>query len=342
MGLRGTSLAVGAGLLAIGLLAASPFLSRGLVGSGEAYNYSLSVADAVSQMRRGVIPPLVGQTEYAFNGRIHPLRNAPYLHYLAGAIDVATLRRLSFWELQNTSLALSLVAAVFACYLGLRWGTGCRPLAAFLLSAAYGLCAPLLSAAHQGDLFMTVHAAVFVPLAVAACLKGCRQPSFPTDAWLAAALAATWLAHPPVAFWLTAGVALVRVLAFLRRPSLGILRSSLGAAIIGSALAGFGFASAATLNADLGFFSQPNVVRGAFADVIMSSLRSALPGALLPVSRGVGELADIQLGYVPWALLLLTCALLLRRGRGPGGGPAEDRFAAGATVLVNLLILGLM
>ena len=342
MGLRVTSIATGAGLLAIGLLAASPFFCRGLVGTGEAYNYSLSVADAVTQMRGGEVPPLAGQTEYAFNGRIHPLRNAPYLYYLAGAVDMASFHSLSFWELQNASLVLSLVAAVFACYWGLRRGIGCPRPAAFFLSGAYGLSAPILSAAHQGNLFMTVHAAVFVPLAVAACLRGCRQPSFSADAWLAAAVAATWLAHPPVALWLTACVALIRILAFLRRPSWRVLASGLGATLLGLALAGFVFASAATLNSAPGIFAEFDVALRAFTDVIMRNLREAFPGAVLPVSRSAGELADLQFGYVPWALFALTCALFVRRPRNPGDLAGEDRFAAGAASLIVALLLALV
>jgi hypothetical protein len=339
MGLRGTSIAIGAGLLAVGLLAASPFFHRGLVGTGEAYNYSLSVADAVTQMRGGEVPPLVGQTEYAFNGRTHPLRNAPYLYYLAGAIDLATLHRLSFWELQNASLALSLVAAVFSCYWGLRRGIGSPRPAAFFLAGAYGLSAPLLSAAHEGNLFMTVHAAVFVPLAVAACLSGCRRPSFSTDARLAAALAATWLAHPPVALWLTASVLLVRALAFIRRPSWRVVASGLAALLLGLALAGFVFASAATLSSGQGVIAELGASLRSFTDVIMTNIRGAFPGALLPVSRSAGELADLQFGYVPWALLLLTCALLFRRPQSPGDPGQGDRFEAGAAALAAVVLL---
>ena len=121
---------------------------------------------------------------------------APYLHYLAYAIDVVDHRYLALWQLQTVSLALSLVAAVFACYLGLRWATGCARKTAFLLASVYGLSPALLGAAYSFDLYMTVHVAVFVPLAAAACIRGCLRPSFSADAWLAAALAAAWLIHP--------------------------------------------------------------------------------------------------------------------------------------------------
>src|SRR5271157_6442441 len=65
-------------LFAAGVYAARPFLRGTNVGTGEGYNYSLSVADAVTQARSGNFPALVGQTEFAFNGRVHPLRTAPW------------------------------------------------------------------------------------------------------------------------------------------------------------------------------------------------------------------------------------------------------------------------
>ncbi len=312
---RGLSVAIWVGLLAVGLFAAWPFFNEGLVGTGEAYNYSLSVADAVGQMQGGVLPPLAGQTRYAFNARIHPLRNAPYLYYLCAGIDLATFHKLSSWQLQNASLILSLFAALFSCYAGLRWAAGCpRCLAAFLASV-YALGPPLMGAAHTYDLFMTVHAAVFVPLAIAACVRGARFPSFSNDAWLAAALAAAWLAHPPVALWLTGSVILVRIVVFAGRPSAAALARGLVAAILGLLLSSFVFVSAATLSSDLGYFSNEPAVWGHFPEVILKSLRGAFPGMLLPVSAGAGNLSDLQIGYVALGLIGFSLFLALRSSR---------------------------
>jgi len=338
MGLRRPSLAALAGLLAIGLFAVTPFFNRGLVGTGEALNYSLSVADAVTQMRHGVYPPLAGQTEYAFNGRIHPLRNAPYLHYLAAFVYLVTWQRLTFWQIQNVSLVLSLFGALFGCYLGIRWSTGCpRPLAVFL-AGVYALAPPLLGAAFTFDLYMTVHAAAFVPLALAACVRGIRHPSFSNDAWLAAALAGAWLAHPPVAVWLTASVVLVRLVSFAARPRIAVLASGLFAAALGVVLASFVFASAATLSPDLGYLANNNEVWRAFPDTILDGLRGAFPGSILPVSASAGKVSDLQLGYVSWALLgLVIVALILKPLR------EEDRSswwaAAGCALAASALLV---
>jgi hypothetical protein len=308
-----------------------------MVGTGESYNYSLSVADAVTQMRSGVIPPLVGQTEFAFNGRIHPLRTAPYLFYLAGAIDVLSLHKLSFWQLQNASLALSLVGAVAACYAALRRGVDCPRLAAFLLAAVYGLSPALLGAAYSFDLYMTVHAAVFVPLAVGACMRGCLRPSFQADAWLAAAVAAAWLAHPPVALWLTASVLLVRAIYFVQRPSARALASGIGAVLLAGGLSAFVFVSTVSLKPAVSLKSGAQDWLGV-SNEIMGTVRSSFPASVLPVGREAGGLGDLQFGYVPLLLLMLTVATVIRVWRLREEEPARIRAAALSSMVVALLL----
>jgi hypothetical protein len=341
MGLRIQKVALVAGLLAVGLFAASPFLTDRMLGTSEAFNYGLSVEDAVTQMRAGVFPPLAGQTVYAFNGRIHPLRNAPYLHYLAYTLDVATRHQLPLWRLETISLALSIVAAEFACYLALRWGTGCPRTAAFLLAAAYGLSAPLLCAAYSYNMYMTVHAAVFVPLAIGACLRGCLKPSFSADAWLAAALAGAWLAHPPVALWLTCSVVLVRLVAFAWAPSWRTLASGTCAVLLAAALASFVFVSTASLGFPIAGLSGGEGWHGA-SGIIYDNVRNDFAGSLLPVSHGAGLPSDFQLGYGPWALFLLTAAGIFQSDWRLRDEKRTVRPAALASVATAGLLLLLM
>jgi len=69
------------GLAGVG--GAWPFFSDNAMGTGEALNYHFAVADANAQLRSGEFPAFVGQTEFAYNGRVHPLRTAPYFAVLA-------------------------------------------------------------------------------------------------------------------------------------------------------------------------------------------------------------------------------------------------------------------
>jgi hypothetical protein len=327
-------------LFAAGLFAAAPFLTTRGVGTGESYNYHLALADAVTQLRAGEIPPLVGQTEYAFNGRIHPLRNAPYLFYLAGALDAASLHHFAFWTLQNLTLALSLVAAVFSAYGSLRWSTGCPRLLAYLLAVIYGLCPALLNAGTV-NLFMTVHVAPFLPLALGACLRQCRRWELGNDIVMAAALAAAWLAHPPVAFWLTAPVGLIRLLILWPHPTWQARWGLFASGVLGACLAGFVFVSTADLNTGLDVFRDNNLIHSDYVTAIMGNVQAAFPGTLLPVSPSANTLADFKLGYASWfllAALLVSLVPLWWRNR-PG---METTRLAALGVAAGLLVLNIL
>ena len=144
------------GLFAVGLAVASPFVTERGVGVGDAWNYADAVADGVIQVRAGVLPVEVGQSEYAFNGRVHPLRTAPYFIYGTGLLDLLTGHRLTTWGLQNLLLAGSLVGGAGSAYLCLRRLPGTGPWTAWWLAVLYLLSPGLLAAAYGMDLFMTI------------------------------------------------------------------------------------------------------------------------------------------------------------------------------------------
>ncbi len=325
-------------LVAAGLLIAAPFLTFRGVGTGEAYNYSLAVADGVTQFRAGIFPVLVGQTPYAFNGRVHPLRSAPYLVYLAGAIDVLTGRSLGFPALQNLSLAFSLVGSLFGAYGALRWGTRCPPWPAIFLACVYGSSAALLAAAYAFDLFMTVHAAPFVPLALAAAARPATDPRIRHDFALAAALAACWWAHPPVALWLTMSAGAVRVATWAGRPSGRGAAGLAVAALFGLMLAGFPFVSTYEITHFRTFFDSGSRAGTSFVTLVLAEVRHAFVGSVSPVSRSAGSLGDFQMGYVAWALLGAIVVILRRPGPLAGRRLAATALAAMAGLLIALCI----
>jgi hypothetical protein len=317
-------------LFVVGLGFASPFLTTRAVGTGEAYNYSLALADATQQMRAGEIPPLVGQTEFAFNGRIHPLRTAPYLFYLGRGLDLLTGQTLSFWALQNLSLAFSLLALTQVTFLGLRWGAGVAVLPAAGIAILCGGCPALLTAAYWYDLFMTVHAIPFVALAVAAVWRQARGFSWGADLTLAAGLAGAWLAHPPVALWTSVAVGTLRLVVFLRRPGLRETGSLAVAAIAATLLAAFVLASVLTLPA---LATGPGDPMTAPRDAIIRNIQAAFAGSLQPVPNADNNLSNLQLGYSLWGLFALS--LFALRDREPRG----FRLAAAAVILALLVFV---
>ena len=284
-------------VLTVALLAAAPFMTKGPLGTSEAYNYSLALADTVTQMRNGTLPVLAGQSEFAFNGRVHPLRTAPYLNYMAGLMDLLTFRQLGFWALQNSIIALSLIAGALACFWSLIKVTPTPPPTAAALASLYVFSPAVLAAAYGMDLYMTVTTVPFLPIALAMCVRAfsCRQP---TDlVKLVTALAACWLAHPPVAFWLSVSVLFLQVIAlFINRPRGREWLLILAMILLFIILAGFSFASALTI-APYEAVSKTHDLTQLFNEV-----NRAFPGSLRPISLNANQIGDFQLGYVVWAL----------------------------------------
>lgn len=297
-------------LTAAGFLVAAPLLSESGLGTGEAYNYSEAVADTVVQLRAGVFPVFVGQSEYAFNGRVHPLRTAAAFPYAAGALDLATFHRLGFWAVQNLTLAASLFGALFCAYGCLRRLAPSSPWAALALALLYGSSPPLLAAAYGMDLYMTVVAAPFLPVALAGAAT--LFEAGPRGAvLLGAGSAAAWLAHPPVAAWLTPACVLVAACAAARAPRPTRFGARIaGAAALALILGGYAFVSVLSLGRPL-FLSPLGQRLPSAVPNIVASVRSAGWSSLLPVKAAGAQLGDFQLGYGLWLTLLAAAAASL-------------------------------
>ncbi len=296
-----------AGLLAsLALSLASPHLTNRAVGTGEAYNYSLAIADAITQLRADEIPVLAGQTEYAWNGRIHPLRNAPYLFYLAGSLDALTGRTLGFWALQNLTLVFSLGALVGLTYLALRRGAQCSSVCALALTAVYAFSPALLSTVFTQNLFMTVHVAAWLPIVFGSLARQADRPSVSADIVMGIGLAGAWLAHPPIAGWLTLLAVTLRLTILFKyhaRRAFGGLAIATVSTVL---LAGFVFVSVKTIGDDFALNADVAATRDNFEAAIHSTIDQAFPRAVLPVTREAGALGDLQFGYVAWGMLLLA------------------------------------
>lgn len=284
-------------LLAAGALGVSyPFLTNGSVGTGDAYWYASMVADFSSQWRAGVFPVFVGQSDFAFNGAVSPLRFAPYLQHLAGIFDLVTGHTLTFFGLLNLCLFSSLLAACFTAY-GALVAIDARPRwLALLLTLLYVSSPGVLALAYTGDLFMSLCTLPYIPLVLLGLHRTLLKSDIPGMVLLSGALAAVWQCHPPIAFWLTCFVALGQVLN-LRASARGaaLWRMWLGGAILFALLNAYLFTSVATLK-------LPGIA--ANRDQIVAILINAFPAVFGPVSKSANEIYDYQLGWGLWIALL--------------------------------------
>ena len=289
---------------AASLFAVHPYLRSALVGAGDAASYSLSIADFLVQARAGVFPVLAGQSAFAFHGGFQPLRNAPYLVHLAWAIDHAGLGTLSVFAVQNLTVGVSMAGGILGCYAALRLTFGGMPWRALALAVLYGLCPGVLAPLYAGDMYPTFMTLPFIPWLVMGIARAAEVPDRPGP-WMlqGGALAALWMAHPPVAAWATLVAAAAGLVTVARSRSARVLAWIALAAAGFAVLSGFLFVSVHELA--LPVHGRPAAL--ADVDYKMSILRGDWLNGFKPVSAsGEHLLGDLQLGYGLWGLLLLA------------------------------------
>jgi hypothetical protein len=299
-------------ILALAAVAAwllHPFATSRQVGAGDALWYANMLADFCLQLRAGIFPVFVGQTEFAFNGAVYPLRVAPLYQHLGGLLDLLTGHHLGWFTLQHLTVIVCGVAGIFSCYFSLcavarnhRWQA-----AAF--ATLYLSCPGLLGTIYTQDLYMTWMTVPFAPLAVYGIVRTFERDDLVAQLWLAAPLAALWLAHSPIALWFTLiafGTQCVRLLT-MHRTVAAWKRAALGAVLF-AALGSYPFVSVASLQIP----GTASAVTAGLAqqERITNVIREVFPAVLFPLSEHARALSDLQLGYALWLVLVgsLTAA----------------------------------
>lgn len=280
-----------------------PLVTKNLQGTGEAYNYCLAMMDFVEHARDGQLPVLVGETEYAFNGRIHPLRNGPLFFHLAAVVDSLTLRKLGGPALQNLTLGLCLEAAALVMYYSLRRITRSNRLLATVLALLYITSPAYLVGLYGLNLFMTMCATPLMPAALGLALLAFRTDGVLKTLQAAAALGALWWAHPPTAAWMTLLILFLRIAFWLRRPSAQGVRYSIlfaaGLLVFGA----FEFASVGSLAREGSINVGGDADHGTYVSGIVAVVRGDWPMSIIPLSWLGQHPLVMQLGYSGFLLL---------------------------------------
>jgi hypothetical protein len=297
---------------AAGLWLTRSFLSPAFYGAGDAQTYANMTADMQEQVRAGVFPVFVGQSEYQFNGAIYPVRIAPAFHYLGAFLDAATLRALDPDALQNLLLATLGAGAAVLGYLCLTALLPARRWLACLFVFLFLACPGVLGLLYDGDLYMSWTTVPLVPLVIYAAVRSFRGLDFGTMACLAGGLGLLWWGHTPVAVWMTGLVVLSQILRLLTHPP-GWSRLWREAAGLGIFLliAAYPLISVLMFPSGMSFSPTP-------AEAITYFVHNAFPAVLLPVSELGRAVGDFQLGYSCWGLWLGAVVWLAWKRSVPG------------------------
>jgi len=288
-----------------------PFATHRLIGTGDAYWYANMLADFVTQLRAGVFPIFVGQSEYAYNGAVYPLRVAPMYQHLGGLIDLVTGHSLGFYTLQHLTVIVCGVAGIYSAYSVLSRIAPDRRWSAAGLSILYLSCPGIMGTIYTQDQYMTWMTVPIAPWAAYGIVRSFRKDDLVSEVCLVAPLAALWWAHSPIALWFT-GIAFVSQvvrLGFVDR-GLGPVKRSLVGALLFAVLAQYPFVSLAELHVP----GQQSADLGALPhrEMIMDGIRNSFPADVLPLTTNARALGDLQLGYGLWAVLAAALVLAFR------------------------------
>lgn len=312
-------------LVLAGLWLMHPYLTHGVIGAGDASWYANSIADFLRQTRAGIFPVWLDQTEYSFFGGSFPLRFAPYLQHLCGALDLLTGQSLPSFRILNLALTVSVAGGLISAYLCLAAVLPQRRWIAALLAFLYASCPGVLGLAYGQDLYMSVTALPFLPPAFLGAIRAFEKNDLFPRLLIAGGLAAAWLAHPPIALWsglVIAGVQVVRTVR--QRWNRAAFQLDLLTLGIFALLVSYSFVSV--------FGLGPRIEAETDRSAAIMFVRQAFPGNWLPLIR-TNSLEDLQLGW-GLALVFLASLVSFRWQR----SPLTLLLAAAAGVLLLLLL----
>jgi hypothetical protein len=308
----------------VGLLALAaawllhPFATGLRYGGGDALWYAQMLGDYVTQVRHGFFPVFAGQTAFAFNGAVYPLRVAPLYQHLAGFLDLITFHSLG----------------IFGTYATLCWIAPARRWAAVGFSVLYLSCPGLLATVFADDLYMTWMTVALAPFAAYGIVRTFRRDDLRSQLILGVSLASLWWAHAPIALWFTLVAAASQVvrLAAAKAPHGSLGRCAAGA-IVFAVLAQYPFVSVAAIASPGGHSAATVPLENPGA--ISENIRAAFPASLLPVGTDVSGLGALQLGYGLWAVFFGSLVAVALRRR------LELAVLLGASALLLFLLIPL-
>ena len=288
-----------------------PYYGRRGFGSGDVYWYVVMLADMVTQVRHGVFPVWVGQSEYAFNGAVSPLRLAPLFQYAGAGLDLLTSHALEPAALANAVLCAFGVATAASAYLALRSAVPRRPglacVLALLWLASPGVLAPL----YAGFQFMEWIALPFLPILLYGCWRLWTRDDGIARLAIVAAVGGMMLGHTPTGLWgglLAGGMVLAHLLVRRNWAAEGPRLAAMAA----------GFALLGGLSHRVGARHRPSGRRGLKRPAALDRLRHPL-SRQFPAARSAGPHVDQE----------LSAGLYPLRRRPGGAGAAGVAPAAG-------------
>ena len=218
------------------------FLNPDFFGGTDARWYGYAAADAVLQAREGVLPILIGQTEFQFDGTINPARLAPFYQHLAVLLDLLTGHALYPAGPGHLAIACAALLAGLVCYLCL---VSLEPAARNLgcvVALLYAGTPAIAGVVYAQEMYATLMGYVWLPVVLYGNVRLIRRDDFSGWAWLGMGLTLVWTGHAPIGALATVlSIAVQGMRLSAQDFSWSAWRRALGGVVLFAALAAFYF-----------------------------------------------------------------------------------------------------
>lgn len=178
-----------------------PYFTSELMGGIDARWYGFVMMDALTQVRAGIFPVLIGQGEFMYNGAVHPYLTAPYYHNLGIAIDWMTGRIFTPLLIQHLVVIVTAILAALVCYVCLALLAPRRRWLAWMLALLYVSGPVTLLYIYASEMYMTFTALAWLPLVIYGNVRLIQRNDRAGVHCLAVGLSLVCVCHAPVGMW---------------------------------------------------------------------------------------------------------------------------------------------
>ncbi len=295
----------------------APFLSTHFLGNGDAKWYYDILQDSLIQLNAHIFPVYVGQSLYNYFGT--SIIRAPYFILLGQSLYLLSFKTLNTILIQHLTLLISALGGALISYYSLSrllkalpaWQWMACPLAIFYVS-----CPAFLGMIYISDAYYSLMTLPFLPLLFYGLIQNHQRGDFRSALLIAAALAALWYAHPPIALWATALAFIIQLSRFLITPEWAPNFKYLCTPfLLFIPLTLWLFVSVKAMHLSGQYSQLPISAHLSYAETVIRTLQAQIPGVFLPLrAKNVGAISFLQLGYSLWVILLGTGLLFLWKG----------------------------
>jgi len=203
-------------LTLIAILGAYIFLRPAVLAvGGDSQFYIALLSDVLSQLRMGVFPVLIHQTQF-FPMGLSLVTRAPYFFYFGALVDLLTGRVLSYSLISNIVFSFMIFSTVYGSYFLLRRMKSSFRWEAALLVAIYVLSPAVLGLPYVWEMYFSTMTLPFVPLLMYGIYRNLINQDFESSLIVGLSLTLLWMGHPPIAIVCSSVAFVAQLFIFLR------------------------------------------------------------------------------------------------------------------------------